>query len=438
MRYLINILYCIGLLLGSPYFIFKMITAGKYRRGLAQRFGRIPARTSNKPVIWVHAVSVGELQLAKPLVDGIRAQHPGHEVVITHTTKTGEEVAAKLYPDLMRFYSPLDFSWVVAKVMRALKPDLIILVELELWPNFLLEAGRRNIPVLIANGRISERSAAGYGRNAWFFRKPFAAITRAAVQNPEYGARLSRLLKLMKLDPSIVEVAGNIKYDNIAPGRDDALRVHYRALFGVANNEYLLVCGSTHPGEHEILVKLYRQWRDAGIRLRLVVVPRHPERWDAVRSLWKKAGIPLLDRSKLTEESPAPATSQSDSNTLPACILFDVMGELGKLYHAADLAFIGGSLIPHGGQNMIEPAAIGVPVLYGPHTKNFRATVADLAAANGGITVSDDVALFREVAALCNDDRRRADLGEAGRRVIQAGRGSVKNHLAIVGEMLRG
>jgi 3-deoxy-D-manno-octulosonic-acid transferase len=433
MRWIINILYLLGLLIGSPWFIFKMITAGKYRRGLAQRMGRLPFTPDGRPLIWLHGVSVGELQLSKPLIAAIESAYPGHQIVISHTTRTGEDVAAQNYPHLNRFYFPLDFSWVVAGVMRRLRPKLIILVELELWPNFLTTAKRMNVPVLLANGRISARSAAGYGRNAWFFRKPFAALTLAGVQNEEYAARMRELFSQMDLDQSRIRLAGNIKFDAVPVGRDEAARQRWRGMFGLGDDELLLVCGSTHPGEHVHLPACYQEWRKAGAHIRMLVVPRHPERWDAVRVAFREAGVGLVDRSSLSESSPLiPAAGDG----LPPCILLDKMGELGSVYHAADIVFVGGSLIPHGGQNMIEPAGLGLPVIYGPHTANFKAVVRELREANAAIEVQDIAGLVAAVKALVAGPDRRAELGHAAREVITAGRGSIARHMELVREVL--
>lgn len=437
MRWLINILYLIGLIVGSPFFIYKMLTAGKYRRGLGQRFGRLPFKPDGRPLIWLHGVSVGELQLSKPLVAALEQAYPDHQIVISHTTRTGEDVAAQTYPHLKRFYFPLDFSWVVAGVMRVLKPKLIVLVELELWPNFLCEAKRRGIPVLLANGRISAKSASGYGRNAWFFKRPFAALTVAAVQNDEYAGRMRDLFGQMGLDASRVRVAGNIKFDAVPSEVDLVKRAMWRGMFRVREDELLLVCGSTHPGEHEQLPACYREWRAAGANLRMVVVPRHPERWDAVREAFRGAGVGLVNRSELSVERPfVDASVAGSSGALPSCILLDKMGELGSLYHAADIVFVGGSLIPHGGQNMLEPAGLGLPVVYGPHTQNFKAVVRELRESNAAIEVQDVEGLVAAVKALVAGPERRAELGTAARRVIASGRGSIARHMELVREVM--
>lgn len=433
MRWLIDLLYLLAFLLGLPFFIYKMMTAGKYRRGIGQRLGWLPFKPDGRPLIWVHAVSVGELQLSKPLITALCAKYPDHQIVISHTTRTGEEVAAKLYPDLARFYFPLDFSWVVAGVLRRLRPKLVILVELELWPNFLGACRRKRVPVVLANGRISARSAAGYGRNAWFFRKPFEALTIATVQNAEYESRMLGLFEKMRLPKQRVVVAGNLKFDSVPLESDETKRTAWRNMLGVRGDELLLVCGSTHPGEHELLPDCYKEWRAAGAPLRMIVVPRHPERWDAVRDAFRKAGVGLVDRTGLSVDRPLVWDGKGE---LPPCVLLNAMGELGSLYHAADLVFVGGSLIPHGGQNMLEPAGLGLPVVYGPHTHNFRSVVRELRDADAAIEVADVEGLVGVVKALVAGPERRRELGEAARRVISAGRGSLEKHMAVIDSVL--
>lgn len=425
MRYLLNILYFLGLILGLPFLIYKMFTAGKYRRGLGQRLGRLGFAPDRRPLIWLHAVSVGELQAAKGLVAKLRQAHPDHQIVISHTTRTGEAVAAELYPDLARFYSPLDFSWVVAGIFRRLKPKLVILMELELWPNFLTAAKRGKIPILLANGRISERSGRGYARNAWFFAAPFRALTRGLMQNQEYLERMTTLFEAMKLPVERLEIGGNIKFENLPAGRDSALRAEYRKLFGFGATEIVVIAGSTHPGEHEILVEMIKR---LGAKIRLILVPRHPERWGEVRKLWKASGLSLVDRSGLSADAPNGNSS--------ATILLDTMGELGKVYHAADIAFIGGSLIPHGGQNMLESCAAGLPTLFGPNTANFRSIVRDLLSAKGAREVADAAALEAAILELASDAETRHKLGLAARGVIDSGQGAIDKHLAAISEML--
>lgn len=432
MRYLIDFVLLLALILGSPFFIFKMITAGKYRRGLAQRFGAVPD-LRDREVIWVHAVSVGELRLSEPFVAGLRKQYPDHTIAISHVTRTGEEVAAMLYPDLPCFYFPLDFSYAVGRTLRRIDPALIVLVELELWPNFLLTAGKRDTPIVLANGRISKRSSEGYAKHSWLFKGAFASLTRVAVQDETYARRMTALFDKMKLPTERISIAGNMKFEASPISTDDASREAFRRLFGIADHELLFVAGSTHPGEHEHFPVLYKVWRETGLKIRMVIVPRHPERRDAVRQAFGDHHVVLVERSTLTENKPLP--SAGDAN-VPPVVLLDTMGELGKLYHAADIVFVGGSLIPHGGQNMLEPAAVGVPVLFGPHTENFKTIVKDLFRNDAALEVDSLDQLEATVRDLADDPKRRQELGANAQKMVASGYGAVEKHLRLVAEVL--
>lgn len=433
MRYLFDFLFALTLILIAPLVLLKMIVTGKYRRGLGQRLGWIKFRADDRPVIWVHGVSVGELQAAKGLVESLRQAYPNHRLVITHTTRTGETVAKQLYPDLDRFYFPLDFSFVVRRVLKRVAPKLIVLIELELWPNFLVAAHAKKIPVLLANGRISQCSFEGYGKVSFALKPAFRAISKAAVQDDEYAARLAGLYQKMGLDDASISVAGNLKFDSVPFGLDQAARVRYRELFGFADDELVLVCGSTHPGEHEELVKLYKNLRDSGLRMRMVVVPRHPERWNSVRSIWRTESVPLVDRSSLGSGR---MMAVDDGQSAPPCVLLDTMGELTSLYNAADMVFVGGSLIAHGGQNMAEPAGLARAVLFGPNTQNFKSTVRDLLEARAAIRVENWAELEKALTELAQDEPRRQAMGERAQRVVEAGKGAVDRHMKLIHEML--
>jgi len=433
MRYFFDFLFLIGLILILPFVVLKMITAGKYRRGIGQRFGFIPTPPGDGPLIWLHAVSVGELQAARGLVAHLQEAYPSHRIAISHTTRTGEDVAAQLYPALTRFYFALDFSFITRRVMRKLNPELIILMELELWPNFLLAARAQKRKVFIANGRISQSSSDGYRKAAFALAKPFQAITLAAVQDEEYASRLRALFGRMQVDEERVHVAGNLKFDNISIGVNEVARLRYRELFGFNDDEIVLVCGSTHPGEHEELVELYKRIRNQGTNLRMVVVPRHPERWTGVRTLWRQAGVALVDRSSLGSGR---MMAVNDGSGIAPCVLLDTMGELSDLYNAGDVVFIGGSMIPHGGQNMAEPAGLGRAVCFGPHTKNFKSTVRDLLEAKAAIQVHTWDELQATIIRLAGDPAEREQLGQRAQVVVQAGKGSVEEHMKLIKGLL--
>lgn len=400
-----------------PWFLFKYLTTGKYRAGIRQRLGHLPPR-EGKPSIWVHAVSVGELLQIKPLLKALREQHPGHDIVITYTTKTAAEIAAREFTEYYHCYSPLDLSWVVARFFRTLTPQLIVLVELELWPNWLMHAARTKVPVLLANGRISEKSFGSYRRFKWLLQRAYDAIKVWAMQDEAYAERA----RVLADESRQVVVTGNLKYDSLRDEPDAEKVAYFRKAFSL-DDAPVLVCGSTHPGEHEQLVAMLPK-----LKCRTIIVPRHPERHEGVRKLLTEAGIPWRNRSELSPENPA---APGD------VILLDTMGELAAVYGVADVVFIGGSLIPHGGQNMAEPIALGKATLYGPHTHNFKATVRELRECRGAQEVVDAVELERELTRLLKDPAAREALGRAGQARLLAGRGALARHLELIGTLLK-
>lgn len=402
-----------------PWFLYKAATTGKYRAGLSQRMGKLPPRADARPSIWVHAVSVGELLQVRPLLAALKEKHPGHDIVITYTTKTAAEVAARDFNDYYHSYSPVDLSWVVAKFFRVLKPDLLILVELELWPNWLMHAKRAGVPVLLANGRISENSFRNYRRFKWLLQPAYDAIQVWAMQDETYAERAQVLCGDQH---SKVEVAGNLKYDSLKGEPDTDRLKFFREVFNLSDDKPVLVCGSTHPGEHEILVEMLPRQN-----CRCVIVPRHPERYESVREMLNKAGIPWVNRSDLSAEKP------SDTSSV---ILLDTMGELSHVYAVADVVFIGGSLIPHGGQNMAEPVALGKATLFGPHTHNFKATVRELKDCKGAIEVQNAPELEREIKSLFADKDRREATGKAGQTRLLASRGAMQRYLELIKALL--
>jgi 3-deoxy-D-manno-octulosonic-acid transferase len=435
-RWIFNLGYLLAAAVIWPWFVYKYLTTGKYRAGIGQRLGRLPAR-GDKPSIWVHAVSVGELLQVKPLLSALRERHPGHDVVISYTTKTAAEIAARDLPEYYHCYSPLDLSWVVAKFFRVLKPELIVLVELELWPNWLMHARANGVPVLLANGRISEGSFKNYRRFKWLLNPAYDAIRVWAMQDEAYAQRAEVLAQSKIPNPkspipspdqskiqnpkSKIQVTGNLKYDALRAEPDAAKVAEFRRLFSL-DDRPVLVCGSTHPGEHELIVEMLPR-----LGCRCVIVPRHPERHASVRELLSKAGLPWRNRSELTADSPAGPDD---------VIVLDTVGELAAVYGVADVVFVGGSLIAHGGQNMAEPVALGVATLFGPHTANFRATVRELRECGGALEVQNAPELEREIKRLISDPDARRELGQAGQARLLAGRGALGRHLELIAELL--
>jgi len=361
-------------------------------------------------------VSVGEVKGAQPVVRGLEEAFPGLEVVVSATTATGFEQAQRLFPasTIVRF--PFDPAFLVRRFLRRVDPVLVVLIELEIWPNFLRECNRRGVPVAVVNGRITDRSR---GRYRLFGRllRPFERISLFCAQSEEYAERFLGL----GVDPRRVRITGNIKADGLDVGPVEPGPELVR-LLGAPQGRACLVAGSTHEPEELALV---RAWRRGAPEARLILVPRHPGRCgELVASLRGELGVPpqLLTRLRAGGEEPDPAR--------PA--LVDTIGELEAVYALADLVFVGGSLVPHGGKNVLEPAAREKPVLVGPHVGNFRQESRLLRAAGASLQVADEQELAGVLRELLADAPRRAAMGRAGRAVVERQKGATRRTLAAL------
>lgn len=374
-----DLLYILLALLLIPYFIFRRLK-GKKSAPWSARMARLPQRSPERRRVWIHAVSVGEVNAAAPLVKALNTAFPDAEIVISTTTATGNAVALKKYGAGSVLQYPHDFSWVVRRFLDRVRPSVAILMELEVWPNMTAEARARGIPILVVNARITERSAKRY-KLGWTLVGPsFRRVDAWLAQSQEYAQRL----KALGVDPEKIELSGNIKYDDLDTALPDpSQRAALRAGLGMSADAPVLIGGSTHPGEESALLDAYRTLRATSIpALRLMLVPRHPERFEAVAREIDAAKFPCARFS---------AIKASQEKSRPdAVILIDAMGELKGMYAAADIAFIGGSLIPHGGQNIMEPCGMGLCVLHGPHMHNFNDAMSVLRECNGAVEVSGE------------------------------------------------
>lgn len=380
-----------------------------------------------EPRIWVHAVSVGEALAARTLVEALGAGFPEHHVAVSASTETGRDVAARLYGDSNTFPSPLDLSGPVQKAFDSVRPELLVLMELEVWPNLVAEAARRKVPVAVVNGRITERSARSYVRLRPFFKGTMERIGLFAVQTQVYAERF----KAIGAPSARVKVTGSMKYDAVSAAAVSAAdREKMRRRLALPADALVLVGGSTHPSEELALLGAASQLREKFPALRVVLVPRHTNRVEKLVPEIESAGWQVGLRSGMSAGAALMREAQGPGEVL----LVDTMGELADVYRAADLAFLGGSLIPHGGQNMMEPAALGLPVLYGPHTGNFTETVAVLGRAGGGRTVADAGELRFALEELLADEDKRRQLGAAAREAIVKAQGATGRNV----ELLRG
>jgi 3-deoxy-D-manno-octulosonic-acid transferase len=392
----------------------------RYWTGLGERFG-FGAAAPDGPVIWVHAVSLGEVTAAAPVLEGLAARHPHVRIVLTTATPTGRERAETLFGATVRVgYLPYDTPGAMRRWVTRMRPLLVVILETELWPNLFHQCRRRGIPVVLANARLSPRSVRRYRRFGALFRDVFAGDVRVAAQSPEDAARFIAV----GADPSRTVAIGNVKFDGLADDGTVTRGGALRASFWPGRPVW--IAGSTHAGEEEMMVAAHRILRAAVPSALLLLVPRHPARFAAVAELLARRGESFERRS-----DGGPVT--------PGCpvLLVDSVGELASLYAAADVAFVGGSLVPVGGHNLLEPAALGVPVLTGPHQDNGREVAELLVKAGAVLCVDDAVALGAELESLFADPQRRLRMGAAGRDVVAANRGSVRRLLDLIEPLLR-
>jgi 3-deoxy-D-manno-octulosonic-acid transferase len=424
MRYLLDVVYLIALFCLSPWLLYKSLTTGKYRRGVWYKLTGFISDSSFIPHpssfrVWFHGVSVGEIHLLRNVVARYRQRHPDHDCVISTTTDTGHAEACKHFVDLPVFYWPFDFSWAVRRTLREVRPSLVVLAEGELWPTFLFECKRQGVPVAVINGRISPRSTRNFRRLGPLARQVMRNVTVFAAQTEEYAANYRAL------GAENVHVTGSVKYDGVEGNRDNLKTRDLRRLLAVQEEDLIWIAGSTQAPEEEVVLDIYQRIRDQYPNLRLMLVPRQKERFDEVAALLRRANIPYLRRSELRHPV-----------TLSPChpvILVDTIGELGALWGLAGLAFVGGSLDgKRGGQNMIEPAAYGAAVVFGPHVWNFKETATRLVEADAAIQIADTKTLEEAVHELISDWERREELGTAARAFVRQQQGATERTLAVL------
>jgi 3-deoxy-D-manno-octulosonic-acid transferase len=419
---LLNVVYLFLLVLLSPWLIYKALTTGKYRRGVwAKLFGPSFHRNTDRPGVWFHGVSVGEIHLLRPVVAAFRRRHPECDCVISTTTDTGFDEARKHFADLPVIFWPFDFTWAVCRALRRIRPRLIVLAEGEVWPNFLTAAKRLGARVAIINGRMSPRSFRRYQNVAWLARRLFGRLDLCAVQNEDYAECFRRL------GAECVKSTGSVKFDGVMTDRANPRTQELRRLLAVEPDDLIWIAGSTQAPEEQIVLDIYRGIRGHYPNLRLFVVPRQKDRFDEVANLLNRGGLPVIRRSELREP-----IRQRD-----AIVLMDSMGELGALWGLAEVAFVGGSLDGRrGGQNMIEPSAYGAAVVFGPHVWNFRDIAARLVEANAARQVADAAELVATVRRMLGDPQERQALGQAARQFVAGQQGATDRTVGLLGELL--
>ena len=404
-----NLALAVALVASSPWWLWKMATTHKYRQGLRERLGRVPSQLcgERRPVIWLHAVSVGEVLAVSRLVSVLDAALPEYRVAISTTTRTGQELARERFGAERVFYCPLDLSWAVRAYLNKLRPRMLILAETEFWPNLLSGCFRRGIPVVIVNARISDRSWPRYLWLRQLWRPFLSRLERVLAQSETDAARLTAL----GCDPDCVSIAGNLKFDVRASKEAEVTGLLRANAAGLR----FVVAGSTLEGEEMALAVAWPRLLATDPQLAMVLAPRHPERFAAVAALLNGAGVTWVRRS---EWGIAPRPLKAGE-----IVLLDTIGELASVYSLAAAAFVGGSLVPAGGHNPLEPAQFGVPIAMGPHYANFRAVTEELRSHNA-IRVAEESELAAALIDLLTDRATADAMGARARQVFDAQAGA--------------
>ena len=437
MYFLYNFLLIVLLLLTFPFWLFKVLTKEKHRKGfLGKLFPNPPPpvamlRSNGSPaplikggkggLIHIHAVSVGEVIAAVPFINELKRRHPEMRIVLSTVTPTGNEVAHKRLPEVDHIvYFPFDLTWSVRRFVNRIQPDLYISVETELWPNFLRQVKLSGAKTIVINGRLSLSSFKGYSKVRPFMRKVLSNIDLFCMQSEEDARRIREI----GVSEKAVRVTGNMKYDQkfVEMGEDAVL--NKMRLFGINEGDKVIVAGSTHPGEDEIILISYKECLKDDEKIRLIIVPRHIERAGDIEKLIENAGFKTIRRTELTDSG--------RDTPLPPIIIVDTIGELSTLYNLATIVIIGGSFVPHGGQNPLEAMYYKKPVIFGEHMFNFQQITEEILSSGAGMMVKKGADLTRTLKVLLNDKSKPKEMGEKGYGIIIKNRGAVERNLAMV------
>ena len=410
----------------SPYLLYQALRHRKYVGSLRQRLGYLPVsfNLDGDDSIWVHAVSVGEVLAAQPLISELRRRYPRLRLFLSTTTLAGQQLARRSVADVDDvLYFPFDWAFSVRRSLNIVKPRLFVMIETEIWPNLLRECRRRGIPTVLVNGRISYRSFPRYRLIRPLFRHVLADVDRFCVQGGEAARRLEQL----GADPARITVTGSLKFDALdaipTPGRG---RERVLRFFRISPNRPVLVAGSTLKGEEEAIIRAFNRLRTGGSSPLLVVAARHPERFAEVERLCRSEGLSTVRRSDL----PIDAEPRADA------VVLDTIGELAEVYQIATVVFVGGSLVRAGGHNILEPAVFGKPIVFGPHMENFAEIAETFLTSGAAVQVRSDRELVAVIMSLMGDPVRRARLGAAARALVDANRGARDRTLAVVAALL--
>jgi 3-deoxy-D-manno-octulosonic-acid transferase len=431
MYQLYSLLLSLGFVVLLPRFLFDALRHGKYVAGFRERLGSLETSSIERPVIWLHCVSVGETQAARPLADLIGKQYPGHSLVVSTITLTGQTLARQVFKDHASrvFYFPFDWRWSVRRSLRTIQPAAVLLMETELWPNFLRECGAQRIPVCLVNGRISETSVRRYRVIRAFFKRVVENLTLAIMQTEADADRLQSL----GFPEEKLYVSGTMKFDAGNLMISSSLYEIFRERFGLTKEQPLILAASTHAPEEQIIIESFRLLQDRlKQKPRLMLAPRHPERFAEVASLLKSSGLSWMRRSEL----------ESDLDKQCDAILLDSIGELPAIYPLASVVFVGGSIANFGGHNILEPATVASCIITGAHTHNFEMIVNDFVKARALIqlpTLKDEpmiLELTKVLETMLVDSEKRARLGKQAALLVQQNLGATERTLKLIEPLL--
>lgn len=440
MSWILNLAYLLAVLAASPLLLYRMVVLKKYREGWDQKlFGLLPERDasqeeSSRPLVWLHAVSVGEILQLDPVLAEIRSRRPDVEFLISTTTNTGYALAQKRFTEHRVCYFPLDFSWAVKRALSRVRPSAIVLVELELWPNLIREASRRGIPLSLINARISERSFRNYRIVRRLMSALLARFEVVAAQNSLYADRLRELGAPIDR----LKITGSIKFDRVTTNRDNSKTTELRESFRLKPTERVFIAGSTQSPEEVLALDAYQKLVSEIPDLRLILVPRHKERFDEVAKLIERRGLPLVRRSEIVGSSDRRQVVGLGNSTTSPVLLLDTLGELSACWGLAEVAFVGGSLTMRGGQNMIEPAAFGAAVLFGPNTWNFKDVVEILLSRGAARVIRSGDELTETVRMLLSNPADASQLGMLAQELVLGQQGATVRTVDLIVPLIPG
>jgi 3-deoxy-D-manno-octulosonic-acid transferase len=426
------LLYSLAMLLvflaASPYFLYQAVRHGKYAGSLPERLGFLPVSLNldREPSIWIHAVSVGEALTARAIAGDLKARYPHLRLFVSTTTMTGQQVARQSFrmADGV-FYFPIDLGFIVRRVLDIVRPQLFVMMETEIWPNLLRECRARGVKTIVINGRISARSFPRYRLVRPLFRRVLTLVDRFCVQGEETAGRLAEL----GAPRDRITITGSLKFDALqAPGTSGTARGAERVLryLTVAEGRAVVVAGSTMPGEHDIVLQAFERIRTLSRQPLLILAPRKPEHFGEAAALARQSGFRTVLRSELA----------IDEEVKADVVLLDSIGELAQVYQAATVVFVGGSLVPIGGHNILEPAVYGKPIVFGPHMQNFAEIAEAFLAGLAAIQVTSGRELEDTLIRLLSEPDERLRLGERARALVEANRGSRERSLAAIADAM--